>query len=455
MVAGKAAGLATQVALGWFLTQEEFGLFALVTSLTVTVAVLRNGGTQQILIQKGDEYERLAPVVLRFSTFFNLLSFLILCIVGFVAARIFQQASIAWLVLLLGAAMLLSTPGLILAARIAIDQRFRELAIAVTGAGLARQALMIGLAMTGFGVFSFVIPAAIEPLIFAAICFFILRAWPPSRKVSIAEYRELFKDCRWIMLANLALALRQNGQFLAISVFEERYALGIYFFATQIVTGIGAIFARSINEVVFPGLSNIRADTARHERAFIDGMKLSLATAAMISIFLYLFAQPLISFAWAGKWDQAIYSTEILAFTVTFVIVNALCFAALASQGRWTSRLVLLFVLALGDVGIAGLAAHLGDIDTVALCVTVYRGLATLGILAIAAAKLGFVLQRVMVELLIIAAPAVLVVLATQVAPALGFESTAATKILLCVLLISSYLLMMKFRLLPSIIRRN
>lgn len=54
---GKFASLLSQLVLDCLLTKEDFGLYALALSLSSTAYLRRNGGAQQILVQKGDEYD--------------------------------------------------------------------------------------------------------------------------------------------------------------------------------------------------------------------------------------------------------------------------------------------------------------------------------------------------------------------------------------------------------------
>src|SRR6187399_688630 len=54
--AGRVVALLGQVAIGWLLKPEDFGAWALALAMSSAVMSLRNGGTTQILIQRGHSY---------------------------------------------------------------------------------------------------------------------------------------------------------------------------------------------------------------------------------------------------------------------------------------------------------------------------------------------------------------------------------------------------------------
>ncbi|MDH3589960.1 MAG: oligosaccharide flippase family protein, partial [Gammaproteobacteria bacterium] len=343
---GKVATFATQIVLGWLLSKEDFGTYAIVLSIGASVAVLRNGGTQQLLIQRGVNFDEHAPAIFKFGLAFNILAFVLLIALAMRAARFYEIPELVPLASLLALSIILASPGLILRAQVALSGRFRSLALVTATSDVTRQVLTILFAVLGFGVYSFMFPLALEPLILMTLLYLVSRSWPRSRHVPLQEYVGIFRESRWIMLSNLAIAARLNGPYFVISLFEAKALLGVYFFAAQLVVSLTTMFSTAINEVVFPSLSKVVDHTSSHHGIFLKAARASITIGACVSLALIAVGSPIIELVWNGKWDESIGCVAVLATTFAPVILIVLCLATLASRGLWKPRLAVLITAA-------------------------------------------------------------------------------------------------------------
>ena len=231
----KFIGFIAQVVLGWLLSQEEFGLFAIILSLSASVSFLRNGGSQDVLVQRGKRFDKFAPAVLMFSLVFNAAASVILLAIAFVASHYYSEPLIIYGLVLISLSIILTTPAPVLVAKLSIESYFDKLAIVTLISNISRHGLAILLALLGFGVYSFIFPIVIEPIIMFILLLIFVRYIPKISNSNFVLFKEVFSASKWVMASNLALALIMNGQYFFVSLFQERGQLGVYFFAMQLI----------------------------------------------------------------------------------------------------------------------------------------------------------------------------------------------------------------------------
>lgn len=372
-VIGRMAGFVTQIVLGWLLTKEDFGVYAIVLSTAIAVAALRNGGTQQLLIQKGSEYEKLGGPVLKFASTFNVLAAILLILASFIADRHYQIESLVPMTMVMATAIILGSPVVLLRAKLAIDARFRELSISLAISDITRQLLTMGFALVGFGAFSFTLPLIFEPAVLFLLFYSFIGSLPKLRSSKASEYYAIFMETRWIMLSNLAIALRLNGQYFAISLFETPAVLGIFFFGSQLITSVTAMISVAVNEVLFPGMSKMTNDPILHADVFQMMVKSALIIGCTITVLVIMLAPSVVNFLWAGRWDDASEVVVVLSMAISPIVVSTIAFATLASKALWGQRLIALLAAALGELAVAGISAWHSDSLVVAQALVAFR----------------------------------------------------------------------------------
>ncbi len=352
----KGLSFVTQIVLGWFLLPEEFGLYAIALSLAAWGLAFRNGGTDQYLIQQGKRFTDLAPGILTFSLIFNGLACIFLTGIGLIASEYYQSSELLMMMLLIGIAQLLTSPAAIMRAQLSIGQQYKAFSMVTLLSDSSRQISSMLLAMAGFGVFAFVIPMAIEPLISAICVFLIVRHVPKPSSVSMSWVIRVFNDCKWLMLSNFAMALTLSGIYMVLGFVMEMEQLGFLFFALQLVTAISVPITNGLQQIFFAHLSN---GVVRENRLSLATQSVSMLFMLMLvaAMGLYLFAGPLVEFLWQGKWDEAIPLIKICALTLPVLAVSHLVFAIMSAEAQWKIRCFLILASAILDMIAVALVA--------------------------------------------------------------------------------------------------
>jgi len=368
---GKFATLITQVVLGWLLTKEDFGLYALALSVSASVALLRNGGTQQLLIQKGTEYTELAPSIFKFSLLFNCMACLFLLFLSPIAATVYKAPELQGMLSIIAVSILLMTPFGILRAKLIIDHRFKETSIVGLISNITRQGSTIVCAFMGLGYMSFIWPILLEPIVLSIVSYYFVRGWVKSKRLTINEFKKIFVDAKWVMLGSLALALFATGEYFVIGLFEDKESLGIYFFGFQLVIVVSVIITSAIETVFLPVLAKL--PEKQYKQAYINTLFLICSISLIISILGFINAEWLINFVWKGKWDQAIFIIEVLILTMPAILLTNFNKVVMESKGLWGKRLINLSIFVIGDIIVAGISSWKYDIYYTAIMVCCYR----------------------------------------------------------------------------------
>ena len=372
-VIGKSASLATQIALGWFLSEEDFGLYALTLSVALSVSVLRNGGTSQMLIQRGSEYGELASNIYSFASIFNLLAMLILLVIAPFASKACDAPQLIWMIVCIAISIPLGGPAMVLNAKLAIDKCFRTLSQIVMMNNLLRQGSTVGLAFLGFGPLSFVLPIIIEAIFGSLAGWWCVKAWPRYRCINFSVFWNIFSETRWIMLGALAIALTLYGDYLALGFLEDKATLGIYFFGFQLVTSIAVFFTNSIESVMLPMLAPLTSDPERQAIAFSRAASGICSIAIPLSVALAMLSEPVAHLLWRGKWDAAIPVMQLLFLSMPAWLLVSLSRSLIEARGMWRLRLLTIGLYGIGSMVMAAIGASLGGLISIAAWIAGYR----------------------------------------------------------------------------------
>lgn len=370
---GKGASLAAQVALGWLLTKEDFGLWAIVVSISTTTSLMRNGGTTPLLIQRGAEYEVLAGRIVSLSIIFNCTAMILLLLGGPIATYIYKSSDLWWMISIIALELPFATFVGAMSAKLSIDRKFDTLSKIGMASNIIRQGSMVALAYLGFGPASFVIPVVIESLFNFILYRITVKTCPKPEKLSREDFKMLFSKTRWILLSAFVIGLAWQGDYFIIGYFEKKEQLGVYFFAMQLVNSVAVIFTNTAETYLLPVLSSI-ANSVTHQKAmFLSAVKAVSFVGFSIAGAGYLLIDVVVTSIWKGRWDAAIPMLKIMIMTVPAWLLVSLGRSLLESRGHWRGRFIHMGLFAIGSMLVAGFISYENDILITAKFVTTFR----------------------------------------------------------------------------------
>lgn len=454
----KLSSFVSQIVLGWFLSKEDFALYAIAISMSSIVWTIRNGGVYKVLVQKGQQYNTLADGFFKIALLFNLLILAILLATAPVLADIYMAPKLPTLIWIIALSTAFGTPAMILRAKLSIDMKFSDLARIDSVSAIIRYGSMIVFALLGFEAMSFVLPLILVVLYEWAATWKIVRAWPISTTRIWPLFKRIIHDTRWVMLGSLAIAISLQGDYMIIGLFEEKADLGVYFFAFQLTIAFSVLFTSGIDSVMLPSLAILSREPARQAEAFIKALRVLTFVVAPISIISILIIDPVIQILWSGKWNEAIIIAQLMLLTLVGRLPLSLSLTNLEARGSWRFRTLLQITDSILLLLAVFVGAWTGDLVSIAIWSSSYRLLGGLAFSAIAAFFAGQSAATVLRTIASTAIPAIAAgiisyaFIDTLVIPGSPIVKGAATILVFAVFFVTIVMLFSRERLYEAIV---
>lgn len=377
-VVSKLASLGSQVALGWMLTKEDFGVYASAMAVASMVLIFRDGGAAKLLVQKGSDYTGLARPILAISMMFNVGAATLMVAASPIAGWAYGDARVALLLWIMAASLAISSPPMVGRAKLVSDLRFRDVAKVSTTVVLVKYGLVVAFAALGLGPVSFVLPLIIVEVVDWVMCRSMAGPLPPrsvSRPLTGALFAEVFRDAKWIILSALAAAFLMNGDYLVLGLMTDQRTLGIYFFGFQLTTAVSVLFTSSMQQTLMPAFVKLKEDPQRLGRAYATSIWLLTLVAAPMCVAAALAVPAAIELVWQGKWRDASVVSQVMLLALLTRLMSPLSRALLEALGRWRLQAVSILIDGLGMMAVTGAATWLaeGDIPRIAITIAAYR----------------------------------------------------------------------------------
>lgn len=339
-VGSKIFGFATQIVLARLLAPRDFGLVALAYAAVALVAVIRNTGIQQILVQRHNHYRRWANPAFWFELSVGLATAAMLAGAAPIAAAVFHSRPLIGLILVIAAAAPLSPWYVVPSAKLMIDMRFRALAAVNIGYNLIAMVVSILLAWRGFGAYSFVIPLPVAGVVRAVWLWRLAR--PPIRlRPQIRRWKFLIGDSGYTFGTGFIFSFLGQAGSMALGLFYAKGVVGQYFFAFNLSTQIWQLLSQNFGSVLLPALAKLQDDRPRQVAALLRASRMLAFVGVPLSLLLAVVAKPVILVVYGAKWLPAAPVLRVLALAMAFGVPSFAAYTAMQSQGRF--RAVFLF----------------------------------------------------------------------------------------------------------------
>lgn len=333
---GKCLSFVAQIVLGILLAKEEFGIFAIASSIATFAKVFHDGGLAQLLIQRGPEqFRSLAGPGFWIGICFSTAAGGLLAIGAPAAAHFYGDPKLAALLWVIAISLPLGAPAQVTRAKLRLDLRFRALTIISIGSVAIRHLGSIALAYQGFGAMSFVLPL-LGVALFEDVAMFAAtreKLWRERPNVSI--WPELLRSSLWVVAALFFSAFLLFGDYLVLGLYLSKGALGQYYFGYQLTTQISSLVAVNLQLVLLPVLSRLAGDVVRQAAALVRTFRALVLVVAPLSLALTVIIEPLEYLVWHQKWAGVVPLMQVFAIAAPLRLFSTILHAVLTSRGRF------------------------------------------------------------------------------------------------------------------------
>jgi O-antigen/teichoic acid export membrane protein len=323
-----------QVLLAWLLVPEDMGLVAMALSIGTVLSVVSLVGAGNLLVQRQQEFPRLAGRVFWLSLAVNTAAGVFLVLLAPLAARLFAEPRVAPLVLLLAPTFPLQALPTIYAARLQIDLRFRTLTLIYLGAGIVRTLSSVLLAWAGFGPYALVLPLLWTPLFSAAAQ--RLAAGPIAiGRPRLAGTAPILAPLLWLSLQPFLAGLQTHGNSFVLGLMESAQMTGWFFWGLQLSSQALFLLAQNLGQVIFPGLARLDDDPRRQANAYLRAVRILLTLCVPVCLLQAALAAPVIRLVFHPRWAGAVPAVQALSLGLLAMPLHVAATALLRARGRF------------------------------------------------------------------------------------------------------------------------
>ncbi|MCA9293108.1 MAG: oligosaccharide flippase family protein [Phycisphaerales bacterium] len=350
-MASRAASFVAQVVLGRLLTQEDFGVYAIAIAVATFLFIVRDAGVRDLLVHRASaKGAHDDGSMFWIAAIFNLVLGVIMVLTSGAFAWIYDEARLAPLLIVLAISVPLSTPGSMYYARLRVDMRFRDAASVVTLSAIVRFSSMIVLALMGFGLYSFAIPWTIVSIVEGILGWWFVRRPMWEGPPHFRKWPALLREVRWLLLARFGDFGIYNGDYLVAGKLLTTAAIGVYFFAFQLVAQTALLLSLNVQTVLLPALARLAHEEQRFAGALRRVLRTQAVWASFICFGLASVIEPLEHVLWSGRWAAAVPAMFVLSMAFPMRVTQGVTNAALQARGRFKAAGVLTALEALGFV---------------------------------------------------------------------------------------------------------
>ena len=298
--------LMATVILARFLAPDEYGLAAIVMTITDLVKVfLRTGIGTRLVQAKEEEVPQLAQSAYWLNWTISLALFVIQCLAAFPIAWFYRNDALIMPICVTAISLLLIPHGLVQSSLIQRENRLKAIANARMIQFSTDNILALVFALAGFGMWSIIIPK----IIICPVWVWLMlkqHAWRPKWKFTTKGWGDLIRFGRNVLGVELLNHLRSNLDYLIVGRFLGIEALGLYYFAFNAGLGISFGVIVAIKAALLPHLCDARENLAVFKERYFSSMKIVASVIIPLVILQSSLAPIYVPIVFGEKWVEAI-----------------------------------------------------------------------------------------------------------------------------------------------------
>jgi O-antigen/teichoic acid export membrane protein len=318
--------LVSIMVLARLLTPRDFGLVAMVTTVTSFLRVFKDAGLSIATVQREKITHAQVSNLFWINVSVSALCTLILAAAAPVIARFYHNSRLIPITLLLSVTFLISGSTIQHQALLKRQMRFKELALIEVSSMTVGVLIGVIMALTGCGYWSLV-GSSLSMETSGLVLTWSVSRWRPQLPVRRSGVGPLVSFGAHRTAGDFLLTVARGSDNLLIGRFYGAAAVGLYSRASALFIKPLEQFLGPINAVFIPALCRLQSQPERYRSTFLRLYEaIALITFAFSGLFLAL-SRPLILVLLGPKWEQA--AVIFGGFTVA-----ALC-VPLANASAW------------------------------------------------------------------------------------------------------------------------
>lgn len=321
------------IVMARLLLPEDYGLVAMLQIFIAISQSLIDSGFSQALIRKLDRTQVDLSTVFYFNVAVGVFLYLLLFFTAPLIASFYKAPELVDITRVIAIGLAFNSFTVVQRALLTARVDFKTQAKASLTAVIVSGVLGIGMAYSGFGVWS-IVAQQVSNLGVNALILWIVSRWKPSIVYSWNSFRELFGFGSKLLLSGLLETLYRNIYLIVIGKVFSKADLGYYTRAHQFSDFPASSLTGIFQRVTYPILCTIQEDT---ERLAVNYRRLLRVVSYIIfplMIGLAAVSTPLVLLLLTEKWLFTAELLKIICVSMMFYPVHAINLNLLQVKGR-------------------------------------------------------------------------------------------------------------------------
>lgn len=338
-----------------FLSQGEFGIINIVTSLLAFITLFTEIGLGPALIQKQELTDKHLQVASFGSLLFALVTYALLFIAAPFIADFYHTPLLKDVLRVVGIAFVFTSLGNVSFSLLRKELDFQSILVVELSAFVIGYCVVGAyLAYIGWGVWSYAIAIVAQSVVMCML----LWLKKPQRifQWHKEEFGHLFQFAGWLTVENvLNMLARQSDIFITGRVLGMS-AVGLYGRAYQLLDIPNQYVGMALDNVLFPAMAQRQHDRQSIAQSFLRGISIVNLALFPMAVFLALQSDNIILLLFGEEWLPASPVLQLLCLTLPLKTSVKLVDSMVRALGafRQSARLKLLFLLCMCVCALTG-----------------------------------------------------------------------------------------------------
>ena len=324
--------------LGRLLSTEDYGILALITIFTLLAGCIQAAGFSQALANLKPPTQRDYNAVAWFNIIAGFTLYAILFLCAPLIAQFFDQPVLTDVSRLAFLTIPISAVGIVPNAKLWIELRNREQAIASITALMTSGCCGVWLAWNDYGYWSLAWQQVIYISV-ANILKYYFTGWTPTLPVDFSPIRRMFNFSSKMLLTNMLTVISQSVLTFIFGKLSAQNLLsisevGLFNQANKWNTMGSSLVSNTMAQVAQPVLANVNSEEERQERIFRKMLRFTSFLAFPLMFGLALTAHEFILLTVGPTWERCVPLLQILCMGGAFLPLQGLYQNLIISRGR-------------------------------------------------------------------------------------------------------------------------
>lgn len=321
------------IIMAGMLSPNEYGLVGMLTVFLAISQSLVDSGFSQALMRKMDRTEADNSTAFYFNVAVGVIMYAVLCVSAPLIARFYDEPILTDITRVIGLSIVINSLVVVQRALFTGELDFRTQAKASLLAAVVSGIVGIGMASSGFGVWS-IVWYQLSNLGVNASMLWMLSKWRPKLCYSWKSFRELFGFGSKLMVSGLINTIYTNIYLIVIGKIFRASDLGYYTRAHQFAEFPSSNLNGIIQRVTYPVLCSIQNDDERLADVYRRFLKLSAFVIFPLMTGLAATSEPLILLLLNKQWGFTVTLLQIVCFSMMWYPIHSINLNLLQVKGR-------------------------------------------------------------------------------------------------------------------------